>query len=1459
MSLRSPLLVILSLAVLAATACEEFPEPLETDSGQIPISIQPVDWPAELAVGGYQTLEIEVVDQHGAVIQDVDVAWSLEDGSMGALNDNAGSLTRQIYGDALGWAYISMSVDQDPFVPTTLVDSVPILLAGVQISFPQGDTTLTAVGQSLVLSAEGLAADSSAISGAGLDWQVLGNGVINLVTPDLTNTDQIEVTSMEEGTVSFEVTSDRCVSTVPCVDSITVTVDQIADSVAVTPTADTLVLEDTVQLAANAYDANGNAAPNEAVTWTSRNPAVATVDGSGRVLAQGTGQTWVVGGAGAGTDSARISVAPSGIISVDLTDAPADLLQSAMLYLNGVWVVDNLVTRGRRHLSSQSRSLDVLTLADTVAALAGGRLPSGTYNHLVLGVDSVRIMLADSLTFNDGSRVRSFTLSGDTLPAPINGAATFTDGDTIRVVMDFDVDGSFPMPDPEGGVVDTVVFEPVTRTIKRTEAASIAGSVATLSTPGVADLTLRAVRTDVAGDTLYARTDGAGAYRFRYVLPGSYDITMPRPPACHVPNPSVLAVAPTSGQAVTGQNLSLDPVTIDSVATTPPADTINAIGFTTQLAAVAYQGMTPLTSLRVDWSSADPGIATVNSGGVVTGVAAGDARIVATACGSVDTAVVTVRQIPASVTITPANAQVEAGGTRQFAATLADSAGAAIDTATIDWYSDGADIATVDSTGLATGVKSGAVQIIAIHPASNITGYALLNVLLAPTQSFSLNANDGCALTATNQVACWGTNPHGILGMAPNFTGDWDSVYGPQTVPLPTDQTYTQVATGRTHACALTNNGTIYCWGEGSQGELGNGSNFDSHTPVQVQQPGSEVFTDVTAGEYFTCAATQSGQAYCWGESSVGQVGNGSTGSFNTPQAVDQGSLGISLFDVEAEYRTVCAIGTNGLAACWGEGHVGQLGDAGSFDSYTPSAMNMPAVGSFTQITMHDAGGCARGTDGIPYCWGQNNGGVIDNTAGWGDVLPPTAVGSETFTRIARSGETLCGVTGSETVRCTGGNGSFTYGNGSSDVSSALWENGATGVAATMLDGGSFGTMCGLDGNGDVYCWGNVGKGLTGTGETEDTYTPLQTSVTDAVDVGGRDGHFCALTGSGAVYCWGRDIYSLTNGAYQDASIPVPAVAAPVGVLFTSLSVGSSHLCARTDAGQVYCLGANWAGQLGDGTFNDSSNGWVLAPHPTGGTWSEVVAGNAHTCARDNANTLYCWGRNSQGQLGDGDPGVDKGSPTQVVNSGGVAWASLAAGGAHTCATTTGSDLFCWGYGGEGQLGNGSYANFSTPQGVAASTFFGAVSASSGNTCALNLSDQAFCWGNSDSGRIGDGNLASYPNTPQQVSGGVAYQSLHLAAWNTTCGIETDHSVKCWGANWSGQYGNGTTDSFSTPTDAWTGFLLDDLAFTWGDAACGITTDGDIFCTGWHSYGATGVGREAYARLPVLVGGSGGN
>lgn len=1459
MSFRTRLSVIFALAVLAGAACEEFPEPLESDAGQIPIEIQPVSWPAELALGDNAVLEVEVVDGTGGAIQGVDVSWQLVDGSVGVLEANGtDALSRQLTGDALGWAHISMSVEQDPFVPTTQADSVPILLAGVALGSPAGDTTLTALGQRLTLTARGLDVNGGPQVNTGLSWSLVSGSAVTLVTG--AQGDQIEVAAAAEGTTTIAVGHGACVSTGSCADTIAVTVDQVPDSVAVSPAADTMVAGDAVQLSAGVFDANGNEAPAEPVSWISRNPGVAGVDGTGRVTADSAGQTWVVATAGSASDSASITVEASGALSVDLTDAPADLLASADLFLSGVYVLDNVVSNGRRYLLDQPFSVDLLTLADTVTALATGQVPATTYNDLFLAVDSARITLLSSYTFSDATRTRTFTVDGDTLAVAINGAATLADGDTIEIVLDFDVDGSFPLPEPDAdSIVGSASFTPTTRTVDRTAAASIAGTLSTTSTPSVADVTLRAVRTDLVGDTVYTRTDGAGGFKFRYLVPGTYDLTVPQPPLCHVANPAVVTQAVATAEAATGANFSFDLVTLDSIATTPAVDTINAIGFSTTLAAVAYEGTTPLTGLGVTWSSADPSIATVDRNGVVTGVAAGDARIVVEACTVTDTAVVTVRQVAAGATISPATAEVEAGDSVQFSAQLLDSAGVAIDVASFEFYSSDETIATVNlgpgTSTWATGVKSGSITVEALELGTGYTATADLSVLLAPTESFSVNRNNGCALTSTGQVACWGVNPHGVLGFAGT---NWDDVYGPQTIPLPTSETFVQVSTGYAHACALTSLGEIYCWGSGGAGELGNGNNFESSTPVLVQQPSGEVFTDVAAGHWFTCAATESGQAYCWGEGSAGQLGNGSSADVNVPTAVDQSSLGINLFDVSAEFDTVCAVGTNGLAACWGAGHVGQLGNGGTSDSYSPVAVSMPAVGSFSQIVMGDVTVCALGTDAVPYCWGQNSGGLIDYAGGSGTVYAtPQAVSSETFATLGMSDATLCGASDLGEVRCRGSNYFYAYGNGTQDEP-GTFTAGATGVSATTLDGGNWATVCGLDASGDVYCWGDKGKGLTGTGDVSATLDAVVTGLTGAIDTDGSAYNQCALTSGNAIYCWGNYIGWFTGGSTTRTAQPTQAVALPAGLNFVAMDQANWHMCALTDAGEIYCIGEGWHGALGDGTGNDSPGAWVQASHPTGGTWTQVSAGGEHTCAVDDASALYCWGYNGEGELGTGTT-ENQLSPTQVADVGGVAWASVSAGQAYTCAVSTGSRLYCWGYNASGQLGTGDFVNYSTPTLANTSTFFDRVTAANNTTCGLSLAGDGYCWGASQSGQIGDGNNAYFPNSPVLVNGGFTYSQMAPAPWNTTCAIETDGTAKCWGGNWSGQYGNGNSDSFSEPVDAWTGMTLLDMAYNSGDTGCVIDSQGDVYCTGWHAFGSTGVGLFGYEPVPVRVGGSGGS
>ena len=257
-------------------------------------------------------------------------------------------------------------------------------------------------------------------------------------------------------------------------------------------------------------------------------------------------------------------------------------------------------------------------------------------------------------------------------------------------------------------------------------------------------------------------------------------------------------------------------------------------------------------------------------------------------------------------------------------------------------------------------------------------------------------------------------------------------------------------------------------------------------------------------------------------------------------------------------------------------------------------------------------------------------------------------------------------------------------------------------------------------------------------------------------------------------------------------------------------------------------------------------------------TTAQVAAGAWHTCAVDASGRTYCWGWNGNGQLGSGSGTVGS-AQLDILQVADVAvtWESLRAGRANTCATTAGSDIYCWGWNGYGQLGTGDYAEYSSPTEISSSQFWAQVASGRYHTCALNLSGEAYCWGNNESGQIGDGGFASYPTTPTAVVGGFTYDWIAAGGWNNSCAVSAG-AAKCWGGNWNGQFGDGTTDSWAEPVDAWLGVSVADLVY-FQDVGCAIDFSGNVWCTGYHGGGNTGLGVLSYEPIPVRVGGSGSN
>lgn len=416
---------------------------------------------------------------------------------------------------------------------------------------------------------------------------------------------------------------------------------------------------------------------------------------------------------------------------------------------------------------------------------------------------------------------------------------------------------------------------------------------------------------------------------------------------------------------------------------------------------------------------------------------------------------------------------------------------------------------------------------------------------------------------------------------------------------------------------------------------------------------------------------------------------------------------------------------------------------------------------------------------------------------------------------------------------------------------------------------------CAVTSNGGVHCWGSNGAyGVLGNGSTAASGVPVPVrGISNAVEVRAGTFHSCARLTDGSVRCWGKGSEgALGQGSFDNSRLPVTVLGfGPAGPA-RQIAVGAEHTCILSQAGQVFCVGGNFWGQSGR-VGSASSNQVMSVPLLN---VDEIVVGQYHSCGRV-GGTVWCWGLNSSGQLGNSSTASNY-TPVQVF--GVSAAIALSSGRTHNCAllapgnVLSNSSVACWGDNSTGQLGTGLAGGISaSPVTVPSLGSTGntpdAVAAGAQHTCARLLDGTMQCWGLAAYGAVGDGGDGTvlYQLSPTTVvalppgGGGRNITTEGITAGNnTTCAIMSDGGIRCWGDNEFGQGGHGHAGNYQTTPQyvAAPGCALD----LDGDGVAQLTTDAVLLVRALRglggtaaSNGVTGAGtRTSWSAIRAHVG-----
>ena len=749
------------------------------------------------------------------------------------------------------------------------------------------------------------------------------------------------------------------------------------------------------------------------------------------------------------------------------------------------------------------------------------------------------------------------------------------------------------------------------------------------------------------------------------------------------------------------------------------------------------------------------------------------------------------------------------------------------------------------------------------------------------------------ALMPDGTLRAWGSNSYGALG-----DGTTNERNAPVTVSGISG--VAQASTGQYHSLAVRVDGTLWGWGWNQDGQLGFESTEDRLTPVQLSNLRNIVAA--AGGGYHTLALDADGVVWAMGKNTYGALGDGTTQNRWTPQPVP----GLPpIVAISAGMYHSMALDENGVVWTWGNNSYGKLGDGTTTNRSLPVAV--PGLGRTVAISAGGDHSAALADDGVLWVWGRNAAGQLGDGTNADRQVPvsvtdlhdvvavaaggyhtvalaprkyrlelnvePAGAGGATaepakthysyddavtLTPSATPGYTFTGWTGFDTTPVTITDGVAQFQIQRDMVLTAHFER--TGYLVTARawppEAGTVVKFPNVErhslGDGVVLtAYANAGWVFRGWGGSGfDTSAGATATFQVAGDVLAtayfeRSG---PPRGESSVWDWGHNNYrQLGDDTNTDRYEPIQALNVSRAV---EVACGSNFTMAIDEAGDLWLWGENRSGQMGDGATT-TYRGIPARLEGLGGI-VDVSGGGAHVLALKDDGTVWAWGSNTYGQLGD-DTTADHATPVRVEGLDGVV--AVEAGGSYSMALKANGTLWAWGRNEYGQLGDGTTTMRLTP--VPVSLLQNVVGCAGGWNHALAVlgDGTVWAWGRGGYGELGD-DSTPYRAEPKQVQGlgDVMAVAAGGSAGRFSMALKTDGTVWTWGYNGYGQLGNGTFNNTSTPGQIPS--VANVVAIAAGDRhAMVLMADQSIKAWGDNDYGMVGDGSTTTRSSPVNVAG----